>query len=116
MTEWDDPEGNEQKRKDLVALPRQVRSVEGRPGRNVLHAVGSVLCVAEEQLPLTTEHGGGYTSVREQDCPFSSATRPAHQCLDNGQLDRRQDGVPAMAQVVNNEPFSNKILSRSEFL
>ena len=88
---WDGPEGSEQRRKDLIALPHQVRSEEGRPDRNVLHAVGSVLCVGEEQQTLVVVHGGGYTSVREQGYQSSSATRPAHQCLDNGQLEQGHD-------------------------
>lgn len=89
---WDDPEGNGQRRKDLIALPRQVRSEEGRPGRNVLHAGGSMLCVAEGQQTLAAVHGGGYTSVREQGYRSSSATRPAHQCLDKGQLEQGHEG------------------------
>jgi len=88
MMEWDVLEGSGQRRKDLIALPRQVRPVEDRPDRNVLHAGDSMLCVAKEQLPLAPVHGGGYTCVREQGYPSSSATRPAHQCLDSGQLGR----------------------------
>ena len=82
---WDDNGGNEQRRKDLVALLNQVQFLEERPGQHVLHVDGSRLSSAGEQVPLTLARDGGYTNVREQGYRSSSATRPAHQCLGGGQ-------------------------------
>lgn len=108
---WDDPEENEPERTFQTELRSQEPSWEQKAGLHDEHAAYSRQFSARELASKDpVQVGVVYTLDQEQGYQSCAAARPAHQYLHGCQI---AHGSKHTRRYL---PFSNKILSRSEFL